>query len=98
MTTTKHTPGPWKARRDSELDHEGKLRFEIYSHKGEAITGWGCVRQTEANARLIAAAPEMLEALKDLMTFIPDSGNPDSKIAICRKAAVLAIRKAEEGQ
>lgn len=65
MATTKHTPGPWKAVTSTEkvLDtvinefgdpvcqlHNGALNF-----KPDDI---------EANARLIAAAPDLLEALK----------------------------------
>ena len=47
-----HTPGPWKLERKSVL-------IPVASHEwAEAYGG------SEANARLIACAPEMLEALK----------------------------------
>ncbi len=56
-----HTPGPWKAHhyRIDDKDH-----WDVRSEDGTHITGWGRVTQPEANARLIAAAPEMLAALK----------------------------------
>lgn len=51
-----HTPGPWEAK------------GEDHSERGWCVidaTGMLVARRlTEANARLIAAAPDMLEALK----------------------------------
>ena len=55
---TKHTAAPW---------HHGG--YEIQDDKGALIcnlSGWRGEQQTLANARLIAAAPELLEALKEL--------------------------------
>ena len=55
--TATHTPGPW----------ENKTFGEIKA-KGDAFTVAQCMMGTlgerEANANLIAAAPELLEALK----------------------------------
>jgi hypothetical protein len=57
-----HTPGPWIAE-------NGKVKaggFEyLPTHDGAALTEW------EANARLIAASPEMLAALKRILPWIP---------------------------
>ena len=56
---TKHTAAPW---------HHGG--YEIQDDKGALIcnlSGWRGEQQTLANARLIAAAPELLEALKVLV-------------------------------
>ena len=61
-----HTPGPWTVEANSDL--------EI---RGDAFTGWKWVAsltkdgvpfcgEREANANLIAAAPELLDALKTL--------------------------------
>ena len=55
---TKHTAAPW---------HHGG--YEIQDDKGALIcnlSGWRGEQQTLANAKLIAAAPELLEALKEL--------------------------------
>ena len=59
-----HTPGPWKAVQRQywwsiETDTE-----EITSSP-DAERRYGCVEKEE-NARLMAAAPEMLEALEDI--------------------------------
>lgn len=57
----KHTPGPWQiGRYDDIVDASG----EIIRAKGLALTRGD---EAEANSRLIAAAPEMLAALKDAM-------------------------------
>jgi len=53
-----HTPGPWRV---IEGTHSADKRFSVVS-ENENITGWGCVQQLEGNARLIAAAPELLAA------------------------------------
>ena len=51
-----HTPGPWKAL----VVHGGpKGGWEVRSKEGDSITGWGQVTQSEANAALIARAPEL---------------------------------------
>lgn len=55
MTHSKHTPGPYTQGPDSK---------SIYI---EAIDGYTSDKDLEANACLIAAAPDMLEALKLLL-------------------------------
>ena len=64
---SKHTKGPWEAadRGDySDLDGSSRVilgddrRIAIVQHKGD--------EEDEANARLIAAAPDMLEALEEI--------------------------------
>lgn len=55
---SKHTKGPWSATKDPFIGNA----FEINS----ASEHIGMVAP-EANARLIAAAPEMYEALKNLI-------------------------------
>lgn len=66
-TTSKHTPGPWHL---SNLSH----RYVRYRLSTDA-TGYnicdmdvfgGPPDEKEANARLIAAAPELLEALEQI--------------------------------
>ena len=65
---SKHTSGPW----------ETSNRFDIYSESGYFI-GCTCGNLTlpksvelidEANAKLIAAAPELLEACKEALDFL----------------------------
>jgi hypothetical protein len=69
-----HTPGPWKVDEMSEMDKNGRVSAKIsgpdlkaqghIAHvyaKGEGAVG---LIEQQANARLIAAAPEMLEVLE----------------------------------
>ena len=58
-----HTPGPWTARREGgtwyvEVDRDVDY-FNICELYGGGI-------KTEANARLIAAAPALVDALKEI--------------------------------
>ena len=68
----KHTPGPWK------VEYFKRVRSEA---NGEMVcTGYGEIKYgrtneevellAEANARLIAAAPELYEALEDVLDAI----------------------------
>ena len=75
---TKHTPGPWHVGHTSNTE-EGKNEFiDIDSKKGSIARAWhpnvfsGTQKETEANAKLIAAAPELLEALKAIKDNIKE--------------------------
>lgn len=64
MTT--HTPGPWKVADGPKGVHvTGPLRYNADKHRPVAYIEDG---DWHANAKLIAAAPQLLEALKDLLT------------------------------
>ena len=97
--TQKHTPGPWKITED-DYGHE-----HWFGGAGEGqicVNGWvngGCKkypskwRKLQANARLIAAAPELLEALK----LIANAENSALDLAYCKGIARAAIAKATGG-
>lgn len=59
LTKTAHTAGPWSVRKISER------LYGVNDAKGVAVADLHAIqgRHTSANARLIAAAPEMLAAL-----------------------------------
>ena len=82
MTNPKHTPGPW-----SIFSHPNSPRlrpkrltryFEIAPKAGPAlaILPEGRADIQEVNARLIAAAPDLLEALKGAYDEIRPDGPP----------------------
>ena len=63
---SKHTPGPWHLE---EREYAGVMWDAIVrNHENDPVASVGMAGYTkatgQANARLIAAAPEMLEALK----------------------------------
>lgn len=63
---TKHTPGPWKCP-DITLDIITADRKQSIAVCHRSVDGnyKPGLQEAKANARLIAAAPELLEALKD---------------------------------
>lgn len=68
---TKHTPGPWEVT-DNTADGYGQL--VVGSMHGAVAICYtaepgdpGMPSECEANARLIAAAPELLECLLDVL-------------------------------
>lgn len=64
MSQSKHTPGPWMA----VLDIERKY-FQIETGMHAICTNSSCYEPfNEGNARLIASAPELLEALIGLIS------------------------------
>ena len=68
-----HTPGPWQIDDCTPGESTG-LRFEV-STKDSVIArttdGW---KEAKANARLIAAAPEMFETMKAILAVVNDPG------------------------
>lgn len=67
MSDTKHTPGPWEVKYGVSQSDFG---FVVHEPTGGIVCGHvdytmgDCVELHKANARLIAAAPELLEACK----------------------------------
>jgi hypothetical protein len=74
MNTAKHTPGPWGIRDEWHGDgkevYPSSVKFEI-GEPSELCVVTGLYDQCEANSRLIAAAPDLLEALQNWL------GTPD---------------------
>ena len=69
-------------------------------HKGGKIRLTGMLMETEANARLIAAAPELLEALREFVSLMPSAEGlgghaPIGAFQIVADLARAAIAKAE---
>lgn len=79
MSAPKHTPGPWS------------VRSRVTT--GDIVAPTGTVASSvllTTDAHLIAAAPDMLEALDNLVTAYLGSSDPILQI----NAAVAAIKKA----
>ena len=76
MSDMKHTPGPWRSSGHPHYQAiisdspTGDERLDEQDHR-EAYGGYLiCESVLEANARLIAAAPELLEALEEAVLQI----------------------------
>lgn len=65
MKEMKHTPGPWRI---GTAPPNGEQAIETIRGMMVAVatTGVGMENETLANARLIAEAPEMLQALRSI--------------------------------
>lgn len=93
--TNKHTPGPW----------EIYLGIEGYGIKGVCGGYYGDI-ENEADARLIAAAPELLEAAKLVIAWYEaedDHSGTDfyERVEMCRESETAlraAIAKATGAQ
>lgn len=75
MTQAQHTQGPWKAQgaRVAKI-HIHKSRGHEFTTEiidcGPKFNGFTPRSEQEANARLIAAAPELLEALEESLSAL----------------------------
>jgi hypothetical protein len=86
-----HTPGKWEAFPSDAKDDE---RLGVQSKHGPIVADCGIASNPHslANARLIAAAPDLLEALMTFEIHYPGGINPYLDSAY--RMAIDAIRKA----
>ena len=99
---SKHTPGPWRIGNLASYDgYTGQPYRNVWAGQGEAATVVARAIRSEgvmtndvdADARLIAVAPELLEALKELMEY---AGIIEERCdAVATNKARAAIAKAE---
>jgi hypothetical protein len=64
MTKAQHTPGPWKLSEILPGDTRPHFSGNVYGADNYIVANCNCKRddnEIDANARLIAAAPELLE-------------------------------------
>jgi hypothetical protein len=88
---SKHTPGPWTAGiHGLTVDAVHPVRNDATGTTPVAFISGYFGEAQEANARLIAAAPELLAALEAVMTHA-EAENADFS------RAYAAIAKAKEG-
>ena len=92
---TKHTPGPWAV--NHETDITGTENDPQNGCMGPVDVAHVYMRtvpgRTEANARLISSAPDLLEALTELLADY-DNGVTDAESALlakCRAAIAKAV-------
>jgi hypothetical protein len=88
MNQSKHTPGPWNVDGDATVYGP---RFSIANDKEqigifEVADCKGYKQEREANARLIAAAPDLLLALERLVHPMADDEDLDYARGIISKA------------
>ena len=106
----KHTPGPWKVSKD----HTGDMAEVVAGGITVCYMGQAAIRRSdvvaarEANARLIAAAPALLEALESTISTldtcdVPEMANEGDTVfwlerqrsAVDKARAAIALAKGE---
>jgi hypothetical protein len=103
MMGAKHTPGPWTAVEDELVPERGCIYVEAKDTFGSSdmetiaeaykLNSFD-TEQQEANARLIAAAPTMLEALRAVVGALGPL-KPTQETLKSYQLAEAAIAKAE---
>ena len=109
MSEAKHTPGPWAVFPDSVSEApEDHVAVVIWPNRGSdedavcevygELTGPDYERplaEQMANARLIAAAPDLLEAARQAFHLMNTSGQPEERpVSDVMAALAAAICKA----
>jgi hypothetical protein len=106
---TKHTLGPWECRRAKQPDNTGGYDYavvapdkaiiaECFAHVDWREPGVSCeMRPAEANANLIAAAPDLLDAAKAAFETLAPQKNDDFVWATMSQL-IRAIAKAKGEQ
>lgn len=82
-----HTPGPWEETYGKKIYANGRVVAEVMTHEREHEA------EDNANARLIAAGPDLLAALSEIINY---AGGADSAIddPYVMDRAVAALNKA----
>jgi hypothetical protein len=86
-----HTPGPWHTEKSSAE------WIYILSTHGIVGSAWATDETYEVNARIIAAAPDLLNALECLEIFMLDTMPEDASLDVwtqAREAIAKAIGEA----
>ena len=107
MTDAKHTPGPWRVEDGTTLiwghcnpdDVSSRgMGYPVAEARISPSRSWANgpdVWSGEANARLIAAAPDLLKALEELQRCIIDQGFPqEGHMLVTCSAAIAKARGA----
>lgn len=100
----KHTPGPWVAKGSEVLAHflpynaitgDDSSQLCATASIAQCAVSWLPSEQTEANANLIAAAPELLAAAKRAVAALVANGAPNCEAAKECKAAIATAEGRE---
>lgn len=93
MIRTTHTPGPWVDSITMGRSEKGVVAEAFaWMGRGPVIVATRAVREGEHmhNARLIAAAPDLLEALEEISRKYSNGASADAIARIARAALAKA--------
>lgn len=95
-----HTPGPWKARgtlgplRAEHLKGPFVIEVESTGQHLTTMNGWRSDQQ-EVDARLMAAAPELLDALIEIINAADGEGWKQLDPSLSKARAAIAKAKGD---
>lgn len=101
MTEHKHTDGPWEAEKFDGPVHRNQWRVIFDNDKCTGVVAHLCDNvneSVEANAQLIAAAPELLEALENLTAEARKVSKPENDELRVRIGLALAVIDRAKGE
>ena len=87
--TTPHTPGPWKA--SSRYIAAGDYHLAVTTNAPLKMN-----QEWEANARLMAASPDLLQAVIDLLAVAPTKAPAAGLLVGIKEKHEDAIRSAKQ--
>lgn len=84
-----HSPGPWCVAKDGVTVKQRKAHAQTICRAREVFMNRS---EREANARLIAEAPEMLRLLRDAYSALRSSAGPEEVGNVQREISALILR------
>ena len=97
--SNKFTPGPWEHKKDGDGEWRVRQKGSVKKVLGGTTERPVCeVVNTIADARLIAAAPDLLEALSELYECFDELNHPQWDKSPTQIKAMIAINKARNQQ
>lgn len=85
---SKHTPGPWRTYLDANGDQHIVDSNANPDHLLVVSCGPPSNKYSEANAKLIAAAPDLLNHLKSLLWLAGDEG-----VTVWHKDQIIEVKE-----
>ena len=85
---TDYATGPWHAHKTGIVTFYGTRRIQVATARQPLFTA----ECQEANARLIAAAPDLLDALAEMLADADTLQEPYRNEAICERARAAIAR------
>ena len=82
MTDSKHTPAPWVLKPDPDADNRWDM-VAVSDYRYIQCEG-RTYEEAQANAQLISAAPELLEALENCLPHIRSTALSNAQKAIAK--------------
>lgn len=89
-----HTPGPWEVAMPGEVDEH----YAVLDGFGHTASVYGYPEEASAalaNARLIAAAPDLLAACEELLIYLGDWNDMEDETCVAARRAIAKARGQE---